>query len=597
MLRKTPVPIPEIRGKIYLVKARNGIDVFVHYEYGRTYIKEKKYVKTHRKMIGKVCPDNPAMMWPNDNYFVFFPDEAEALVPIVDDSSRHHYIKCGSFILTSWILEDYGLKSWMQEHFGSLDGGLLLDLASYMVVDESNVAQHYPAWAWERPLYSPDMHIYSDTKVARVLKHVDRDDVSGFIHWWNRDAKKKKDIVYLSYDSTNKACQAGDIDLIEFGKAKVDLGQPIFNVTILYDIDANKPLAYEVYQGSIVDISQLKYMLEKLYGLGYRNIGIILDRGYFSKENINDMDDKGYSFVIMLKGCKNLVASLVMSVRGTFEDSEKCWNKRYSMYGTTVEQKLYADDKKNRYFHIFYSPARAAAEQASFRIDLEKCEKVLENLKRTKSVKFKINEDGGKYKYFDIEYGPRGNVVMYSPRNADIEAYIKLCGYFCIVSSDRMDALKALEIYKSRDGSEKAFSWDKTFFGNNSMRSHTEEGLRGRTFISFIALIIRCRIAKLIRDFVEADPAVRRKSYFSVPALIRELDMIVLLRTSSGKWTLECSISARQKELFKMIGMDEKMVMTKLNILAHEMERLVQISDESLVSDNEDFYSEEDEVI
>ena len=46
-----------------------------------------------------------------------------------------------------------------------------------------------------------------------------------------------------------------------------------------------------------------------------------------------------------------------------------------------------------------------------------------------------------------------------------------------------------------------------------------------------------------------------------------------------------------------MIGMDEKMVMNKLNILAYEMECFVQISDESLVSDNEDFYSEEDEVI
>ena len=44
-----------------------------------------------------------------------------------------------------------------------------------------------------------------------------------------------------------------------------------------------------------------------------------------------------------------------------------------------------------------------------------------------------------------------------------------------------------------------------------------------------------------------------------------------------------------------MIGMDEKMVMDKLNGLAREMERLVQIPDDSLVSDNEDFYSEEDE--
>ena len=112
---------------------------------GRTYIKEYKYVRTYRKMIGKVCPSNPEMMYSNDNYFEFFPEAAEAHVPIVNRLlvKAPLFIKCGSYILTSWIPEDYRLKGWMQEHFVDLDGGLLLDLASYMIVDESNVTKHY----------------------------------------------------------------------------------------------------------------------------------------------------------------------------------------------------------------------------------------------------------------------------------------------------------------------------------------------------------------------------------------------------------------------------------------------------------------------
>ena len=39
----------------------------------------------------------------------------------------------------------------------------------------------------------------------------------------------KRERIYISYDSTNKNCQAGDIDIVEFGAAKVDAGLPIFN--------------------------------------------------------------------------------------------------------------------------------------------------------------------------------------------------------------------------------------------------------------------------------------------------------------------------------------------------------------------------------
>lgn len=48
--------------------------------------------------------------------------------------------------------------------------------------------------------------------------------------------------TYISYDSTNKNCQAGDIDLVEFGHAKEDVGAPIINYSIAYDRNNAVPL-------------------------------------------------------------------------------------------------------------------------------------------------------------------------------------------------------------------------------------------------------------------------------------------------------------------------------------------------------------------
>ena len=75
-----------------------------------------------------------------------------------------------------------------------------------------------------------------------------------------------------------------------------------------YDVNNREPLFCEKYPGSIVDISQLKLMLNKAQGYGYKKVGFILDRGYFSKQNIEHMDKCGYSFIIMVKGMAGIFA-------------------------------------------------------------------------------------------------------------------------------------------------------------------------------------------------------------------------------------------------------------------------------------------------
>ena len=121
--------------------------------------------------------------------------------------------------------------------------------------------------------------------------------------------------------------------MVEVGHPKDDVGAPIFNYSIAFDRNNSLPLFYEAYPGSIVDVSQLQLMLEKANGYGYKRIGFILDRGYFSKENIRFMDRCGYEFIIMMKGMKSLVKELVLEVKGSFEEHREYSIRDYRVSG------------------------------------------------------------------------------------------------------------------------------------------------------------------------------------------------------------------------------------------------------------------------
>jgi hypothetical protein len=62
--------------------------------------------------------------------------------------------------------------------------------------------------------------------------------------------------------------------------------------------------------------------------------------------------------------------------------------------------------------------------------------------------------------YLDIHYG-KDNTFLYTWEKASvIESELALCGYFCIVPSERMSAEQALILYKGRNASEELFRPD-----------------------------------------------------------------------------------------------------------------------------------------
>ena len=576
MYFNTTVKIPEIKGKI--ITKKKGATTYILYQYGNEYNPEKQYSVPLRAIVGKACVDNPSLMFPNEKFQIYFPDTQ--LPEELPFAYRSCCLKIGSCAIIRKVLDEYKLMPMLRKRFGD-DTGLILDLVSYLIVEEENAGQYYPDYAFTHPLHSEKMTIYSDSKVSRLLSSMTKDQCIGFLDDWNkyRDHKSR---IYISYDSTNKNSEAGDIGIVEFGKAKDDKGLPVFNLSIAMDKTNRVPLFYEEYPGSITDVSQFTFMVDKVIEYGYRKIGFILDRGYFSKDNIRYIDENDYSFIIMCKGCKALVSSLVLENYGKFETKRESAIRSYKVYGTTVPGRLYEDDTKERYFHIYYNPAKQAAEREHLEQRIEKLRQFLDK-HIGKEEKF-----GKTYQnYFRLLYDKKGILRGVQERADVIEQELQLCGYFCIITSEKMTASQALSQYKGRDISEKLFRSDKTFIGSRSERVQSSQSMSSKIFIEFVALIVRNRIYNLLKEqMLRMDS---RQKFMTVPAAIRELEKIEMVRRNGRSYKLDHAVTKTQKTILGSFGLDE----TNIKEIAEEISKLL-ATRQSLISREEPDDGEEE---
>ena len=559
------VKIPKDGGNI-TIKTINGTP-YVYIERGRTYSREKKYSIPKRTCIGKRDPEQPDFMFPNEKFLRFFPRE---LLPAEKDGRiRSGCLHIGAFLVIRKIISDYKLDEMIARIVGR-DAGLFLDLAAYSIITEENAGQYYPDYAYNHALFTDDMKIYSDSKVSGFLRDVTVDQRIQFLNEWNakRDHRER---IYISYDSTNKNSQAGNIEMVELGHTKEGMEEEIFNYAIAYDRSNREPLFYESYPGSIVDVSQLQHTLKKAKSYGYEHVGFILDRGYFCKENICFMDDNGYDFVIMIKGMKSLVSGLVLEAQGSFENDRRNSIRAFKVSGTTIKRKLYASDKKERYFHIYYDDGRKASEREKLEDRIDRMGRKLREL-----MGDPIRPGGDYKKYFDLVFWHEGledEKFMSGMERADVvNREIRLCGYFVIVTSAKMTAEEALVLYKSRDDSEKTFRADKSYLGANCERVYSNEAIDTKIFIGFVATIIRNRIYTLLKN--EVARLDKKLNFMTVPMALKELEKIELLKGADNEYNLDYAVTATQKTILKAFDMTADSIRRQARTLSSDLMRI-----------------------
>ena len=217
--------------------------------------------------------------------------------------------------------------------------------------------------------------------------------------------------------------------------------------------------------------------------------------------------------------------------------------------GTTVKQKLFDGDSKNSYVHVYYDDVKGADLRKSvmkrFTLYDRELEKLVEN-KLTRKFNVKKFE-----KYYRMKF-VSDFLVSFRRKEKEIEKEMDYCGYFVIVTSEKMTAEEALAKYRNRDTTEKQFLTEMSFLGGNTWRVHSDEALESKQLTSFVALIVRNELFKSLGPLRKKD-----KKKFTVPAALRDLERLIVTKNENGSYVMRYALTASQKSILKAIGMDE----------------------------------------
>ena len=175
-------------------------------------------------------------------------------------------------------------------------------------------------------------------------------------------------------------------------------------------------------------------------------------------------------------------------------------------------------------------------------------------------------------KYFNLHYNEKTQAfVLPEERCSVVEMELDLAGYFCIITSEKMSAKEAIELYKSRDTSEKLFRGDKSYLGNKSIRVYSEESARAKIFVEFVAMILRCKMYIKLKE--EMKKLEKKPNYMTVPAALKELEKIEMVRQLDNVYRLDHAVTANQKTILNAFGLDANHIKNYASELSKELKK------------------------
>jgi len=374
------------------------------------------------------------------------------------------------------------------------------------------------------------------------LKEIGERDIKReqfFINW----IPKVEDTSSVIFDITSISSYSNCIDMVEWGYNRDKENLPQINLGMVFGEPSSLPLFYSLYQGSIPDIVTLKNILLRLNSFGIKDTLFVMDRGFFSKHNIEMICESNIKFIMPMPFTTKLSKELLLKHR---EDLSSPLN--FFMHNGniifSVEEPIEIDNHK-LYAFIYLDKQREAEEIQRFLKGLASIEREVQyhSFKDVgEAEEFIESYKKGISKYFSIRLN-RGKLTLLRKEDEIVEGVNRMGKMIIVTNLENMDKEKVLFLYKRRNEVERLFDVLKNEIDGNRIRNHSNETMEGKLFLLFITLIL---IASLDRIMVSKGLYKEQ----SLSNIIYELKKIKVVETNNGKRFLT-EISKTQKTIYK----------------------------------------------
>jgi len=477
---------------VYQKNKKTGITYV--YESVSHWDKKKQQSRAKRKCIGKVDPITDEIIPTRKRKTpIAVQTKKRGPVPITQIARRFY----GATYLFDRIGEQTGVIEDLKRCFPDTYRQIL-SIAYYLILEDRNPLSRFPHWA---SLHKhPHSSVIPSQRSSELFASISESVRQKF---FELQAKRRLEREYLAYDITSISSYSKCLRQVRWGHNRDHEPLAQLNLALLFGQKSRLPFYYRKMAGNIPDVKTLKKLLSDMNTMGYEKIKVVLDRGFFSASNINDLYKNHLKFIIAAKLSLKLVQEHLDSVR----DTMRIWthyNQDYELYTYSIpivwnyvrERPYKGDtikDDRRMYLHLYYSSERALEDEKAFHNRLAGWQKELEGNQR--------HPDHEKYynKYFDVKCTPVRGIKVTAKEDALREAKLNY-GYFALLTNEVKDAVEALEIYRNRDLVEKAFDNLKDRLNLRRVVVSSEQSLDGKLFVEFIALIFLSCITRKMQD-------------------------------------------------------------------------------------------------
>lgn len=588
-VKPKPVPIPE-GGRIRIQKNK-----YVYWYDESKWDNEKKQTIDNRVSIGQLDPDNPGMIIPNKNYYTIFTNIDDVVLKKVKDieysqentqnveinkenideksneinnnlnidipepGAQSRYIGYGLYIAmyTATCMSGclQALKDTFQRYWK-----FIFAIAIKAIESSNFVAQRFPGWYFknycglENPLSSPD--------ISNLFLEIgkDQDSVDNFFEKFKTNYThefNKNDELVVSFDSTTINTHSQNNKYAEYGHPKDNEGLPNSNFAMFVDQITSIPIYMEHFFGSLLDKSQSPFTLEKVEDLGFKKLMFMMDRGYFTKEDLKVYAN--YKFGIMCPDNLTFVKDTIAKYGNLINDNHYYYIDEYDVYGIHKKNVEIFDDKLDVY--LYYD---ANTQRDEVNMIHSKIKKMKELLKKEKNYSEELNK---KYKpWFSIEKidkrNSAGQNFVFEENKYKIQEMIDVAGYFVIVSNSGYSLKKMIKTAKERDKGEKAFRRLKSAFDLDKTGTHNDMTYKGKMFVAFVALIIIESYRWFIKDILN------KTSSTTTATTIDELNKYEIFKKNDNSYMPLYAMTKKQKEIFNCLNLSEEDVIKSVRKLS-----------------------------
>jgi hypothetical protein len=231
-------------------------------------------------------------------------------------------------------------------------------LACYLVVSDKPV-MYCEDWLSESEWC--DVGSMSSQRVSDLLAGFGERERNAFYRAWYRHVRENE---YVALDITSVSSYSRQIDDCEWGHNRDGEKLPQVNICMLFGETSRLPVYQTSYSGSLGDVSTLECTASEFEALfGECGCSFVMDKGFFSTNNVNMLIKKEIGFLVSVPFTSNFAKMQVESERKGIDQVNNVVLTSGAPVRGVHKVRAWGSTGAKLHVHVYFDPERALKEK------------------------------------------------------------------------------------------------------------------------------------------------------------------------------------------------------------------------------------------